>query len=760
MIKPMTTLLFAAALSLTGGTCLAIDSTYDYTETFVNSIAPNVISITDTENKETSDVFENRSSLIDNRTGIGETPINGLSTPVDVDDGIETMEVICDELIPGIYTSELCAEELLNLEVTSLNGGNVTWNEGVENGVAFYPSVGVTTFTATSDHINDCSFSIEIEVFELPAISIATAETELCEGEMIALSGEGGITYDWLGGVIDGEEFMPELGTSWYWVKGTDANGCSNKDSIDLYVNSSPIVEATVSESEICSGDSIILSGEGADSYAWNIGVEDGETFIPEEGVYYYFVTGTNESGCTGIDSIEVVVNVLPIINILSSGVEMCFGESFIVTGGGAETYNWDMDIEDGVFVTPTSEGTTTYTVVGLDSNGCEGVSSIDITVHGLPEVFATIDSDTICFGSDVTLTGGGASTYSWDVGATDGVAFSPITDGPTLYTVTGTDENGCENFASVNLMINPLPTIIASVDDANICIGESFVFTAVGLVDFSWDMGVVDGEEYTPGGIETTTYTVTGVDENGCGNSASLEATMHLLPVVVATVNQDSICYGESVTFSGVGAATYVWDMDVIDGVPYNSLTTGTTTYSVIGTDIYGCSNSSFVSVNMNEEINIGCIMSDEIGGGDGSMDIVVSGGTPTYTFDWNNDGTGDFDDNEDLFGAIAGEYMVVVRDSRMCEQTHVANIDSQLGLETEENSSLAIYPNPFNDLVTISYNGNFNYAIYSINGDVVENGFGTNQKALDLQSLADGVYFMQLNGGANTITKKIVKR
>ena len=54
-----------------------------------------------------------------------------------------------------------------------------------------------------------------------------------------------------------------------------------------------------------------------------------------------------------------------------------------------------------------------------------------------------------------------------------------------------------------------------------------------------------------------------------------------------------------------------------------------------------------------------------------DGSIDITVIGGNVPYTFDWSEDGTGDFDDTEDQTNLSAGTYTVVVRDVKGCETT-----------------------------------------------------------------------------------------
>ena len=52
-----------------------------------------------------------------------------------------------------------------------------------------------------------------------------------------------------------------------------------------------------------------------------------------------------------------------------------------------------------------------------------------------------------------------------------------------------------------------------------------------------------------------------------------------------------------------------------------------------------------------------------------DGAIDITVTGGNVPYSFDWSEDGVGDFNDPEDITNLSAGTYTVVVRDVKGCE-------------------------------------------------------------------------------------------
>ncbi|MCG8573776.1 MAG: gliding motility-associated C-terminal domain-containing protein, partial [Flavobacteriales bacterium] len=291
----------------------------------------------------------------------------------------------------------------------------------------------------------------------------------------------------------------------------------------------------------------LTLTASGADTYVWDGGVTDGVAFTPALGTTTYTVTGTDVNGCTSTDDVIVSVTIFPPVD---AGVdqEVCEGETVTLTGSGAGaggTYIWDGGVTDGIAFTP-GLGTTTYIVTGTMVSGCESTDTVDITVNPLPTVTATADETEVCEGTTVTLTGSGAGaagTYTWDGGVTDGVAFTPD-PGTISYTVTGTDINGCENTATVDVTVNPLPTVTATADETEICIGATVILTGSGVGAggaYTWDGGVIDGVAFTPG-VGTTTYTVTGTDANGCENTATVDLIVYDVPEVFAGTN-DTIC-------------------------------------------------------------------------------------------------------------------------------------------------------------------------------------------------------------------------
>ena len=158
-------------------------------------------------------------------------------------------------------------------------------------------------------------------------------------------------------------------------------------------------------------------------------------------------------------------------------------------------------------------------------------------------------------------------------------------------------------------------------------------------------------------------------------------------------------------------------------------------------------------------DPITIDVATTDEISGEDGSIDITVTGGWPAYSFDWDNDGTGDFDDTEDLADVEAGTYVVMIEDEFGCTATETVVVNSQVSI-AEEQLAVTLFPNPTQGNITVQVSGEFNYELMDLNGKVIFTGKAVNQQILDLSSVENGVYFVRILAGDLMKTAKIVKK
>ena len=211
--------------------------------------------------------------------------------------GEVTIDELCSGLITTVSSDSVCDGEEVILYAESPGTGTITWSGSIADSVAFVPSLGMTTYTATSDDVNDCPFSIDIYSFAIPTVEAGTDEN-LCGGDSVALSGTGTANvFDWSGGITDGDYFTPSAGTTKYYLTGAiDSTGCSAIDSVN--------VTMTVVNTTVTSSPSDLTSNQAGATYQWvscpsysDISGETSQSFAPSSNGAYAVIVTIN--GCT-----------------------------------------------------------------------------------------------------------------------------------------------------------------------------------------------------------------------------------------------------------------------------------------------------------------------------------------------------------------------------------------------------------------------------------------------------------------------------
>lgn len=387
----------------------------------------------------------------------------------------------------------------------------------------------------------------------------------------------------------------------------------------------------TTPTSNICAGQNATLSATVVPnvSYEWllngsPIANETSSTYsATQAGVYTLKFTNATYGCVDTSNAINFTVYALPAVG---GGVSqtVCAGSPVTLTGSGALTYAWDNGVNNGIAFSPLN--TQTYTVTGTDANGCFDTAQVVVTVNALPLVNAG-NNQTVCAGTAVTLSGSGALSYTWNNGVTNGTPFNPLTT--QTYSVIGTDANGCSNTSpQVTITVNSLPNVFAGNNQA-VCAGLPIVLNGSGALTYAWNNGVINGTSFTP--LATQTYTVTGTDVNGCSNTANVTVTVNALPTVSAGSNQ-TVCSGTVITLSGTGAATYIWDNGVTDGIAFTPTTTQT--YTVAGSLANGCVNVAQVTITVNNSPTVNAGTNQTVCAG--TAVTLLGSGAPTLT--WNN--------------------------------------------------------------------------------------------------------------------------
>ena len=683
-------------------------------------------------------------------------------------------------LLPTVTANSSAASLCVGSSVT-LNGGGAStynWTGGVTNGMSFIPTFTATyTVTGTSNAGCTKTATTTVSVNALPPVTATASAASICTGTSVTLSGGGASTYTWTGGVSDGVSFIPTATTT-YTVTGTSAAGCINTATKTIIVNTSPSITATASATSLCAGTSVTLSGGGAPSYTWTGGVTNGIGFIPTA-TATYTVTGTNALGCTNTATTTVNVNALPPVTATASAASLCAGTTVILSGGGAPTYTWTGGVTNGVSFIPSS--TATYTVTGTNAAGCTKTATTTVIVNTLPTVTATASAASICAGTSVTTNGGGAATYTWTGGITNGVSFIPTST--ATYTVTGTNSATlCSNTASVMITVNPLPSVMGTTTDSVFCLNDAGVTFLALPSGGSWTGVGVSGITFSPSvagvGVHPSIYSYT--DANGCSNSAIVNMTVNALPVVIANASSTSICDGNSVILSGGGASLYSWTGGVNNAVSFVPLSTST--YTVTGTNLNGCINTATTTVTVNPAPTVSAQSGNQTASVGATVLFYITSSQSNATYQWQTN-LGFGWQNLSSFGQYSGTtndtltitnttmsnnnqpFRCIISSGTCSDSSSVAvlTIDNNVGINELANDNLfSIYPNPTTSQINLKANTMLlgsNYRMYDNTGKTVLSGkINSETSVLELGNLSNGIYLLRIGDNVKR-TFKVIK-
>ncbi len=387
-----------------------------------------------------------------------------------------------------------------------------------------------------------------------------------------------------------------------------------------------------------------------------------------------------------------------------------------------------------------------TYSIQYTSSTyACFDTSSISVSVNPLPTVVANASATTVCSNEMLTLFGTGASTYTWDNGATDAVPF--LLPSSITFNVTGTDANGCFGISSISITVNTAPTISTVVTDADVCMGGSTTLTASGAATISWTGGITNATAFSP--TLTNTYIATGTDGSGCTNTDTVMITMNSLPTVGATATFTDICEGNSTTLNGTGASTYAWSDGVIDGTSF--VPPATLTYTVTGTDINGCINTGSIL------ITVFTLPNPTITNTAGTLSIPVF-----TTMQWYLDGVLIPGATSSTYTPTAdGVYTVIVTDADGCSGTSVAYTHDTTGMLELNSQNFRVYPNPFNTILNVSNKTNeiVDLSIVNAYGQIVFSNTQFTSGQIDLSTFTNGIYHVRISAFASRFTMVLVK-
>ncbi len=384
--------------------------------------------------------------------------------------------------------------------------------------------------------------------------------------------------------------------TSGTIIDSSDFNICQNAGAFSIILRPTEVDtfnNITVTASGLPAGATFTTTGNGTPhpicTFSWN-------TTLATVGAYTFYITfQDNNCPLSGTQTRAYTINVLP-YPIVDAGpnVSICQGVSTTLTATGTTSYTWSpgtgLSCTSCTSPVATPSVTILYTVTGTAINGCTNTDTVRVNIKPLPAINAGLPVS-ICPAASTTLSATGGVSYTWIPASTlscttcaNPIATPGIT---TIYSLTGVGANGCINTSTVTVTVNPLPVI--SVPPVSVCSGFSVSLYPTGGVSYTWSPG--SGLSCTActnpvaNPTSTTVYTVTGMDINGCVNTASVTVTVAPIPAPPTIVSPVYYCQFASSTPLSATGTSLLWFTTATGG-------TGITSAPIPGTGTVGTTN------------------------------------------------------------------------------------------------------------------------------------------------------------------------
>jgi gliding motility-associated-like protein len=595
-------------------------------------------------------------------------------------------------------TNVTCNGSCNGTAVMTASGGTApytfVWSPAVTNSTA-----GATTtatglcagvYTCTATDAGGCTGTQTVTITQPPAISATQSQVNVtcngaCNGSatVVASGGTGTYTYAWSPTGGTGATATGLCAGTYTCVISSPA-GCTYNVSFTI-TQPSPIT-ATQSQVNVtcngaCNGSASVVAsgGTGTYTYAWS---PSGGTAATATGLCpgIYTCLISSPAGCSITQSFTItepppITATQSQVNVLCNG--QCTGSATVVASGGTGTYTYLWAPSGGTGATATGLCAGPYTCTISSPVGCSITQSFTITQP--PALTATftqtnVDCNGACNGSATVTIGGGTPPYSylWMPSGGTGPTATGLCAG--TYTLTATDANGCTITQVVTITEPTAVTattsfVTATCGNAN---GSATATPSGGVPPYTYLWTPSGQITQTATNLLAGTYTCDITDFNGCLITVTVTVPNAGSPTLTVTgftnVTCNGACDGTATVSAsgGTGPYTYAWTPTGGTGTTATGLCPGVYTCTV--TDANGCIATATVLITEPPALAITPSQDDLVCFGvcNGSASVVVTGGTPGYTYLWSSGGTASLET-----GLCAGNYSCVVTDLNGCTLT-----------------------------------------------------------------------------------------
>ena len=440
-----------------------------------------------------------------------------------------------------------------------------------------------------------------------------------------------------------------------------------------------------------------------------------------------------------------------------------------------------DNTTEDEIYMSPLCY-TGTETGVGYttmpDCTNTDPISMITrwtpiLITNGLPTSFAVkvegngeffsllpqpdpfiVKSDSICAGkTGITYTippVPGATHYSWNFtggGVSINGTGTTVTLDAALGATSGYLEVQAGNFYGLGEARTTYVTIIPpsniNIQPINpvICLGDSVqLIASPGYFNYSWEpptgLSSLNTATTVASPANNHSYTVIAEDNIGCTAIASIMVTVNRGPHLTINPNPLMVC-ADSIDINITGGATYSWApmtglSDPTSGT-LKAKPSSTTNYTITAIDSTGCMSETEATIIVNS-FNVGISANGKI----------VSTTPNMSSYLWYKDGQVIIPHS--IFhqhnAKADGMYKAFVTAPNGCSGfTNEIEVKA-LSINTLDDNTVKIFPNPSNGIVTIECDFDVNYRLYSIDGKLVTSA--EKNKKVDISNYNTGLYYL----------------
>jgi gliding motility-associated-like protein len=476
-----------------------------------------------------------------------------------------------------------------------------------------------------------------------PASICAPGTIDITDSK-ITTGSDAGINYSYW---QDASATMPVMNPSnismsgIYYIKAENAAACSSIKPVNVSVADKPLLKITNPAPSCTVADItsvLVTAGSGNDltfTYWEDVNATTplaDPASINKAGTY--FIKGTAPGGCYAIETVNVAILDLPVLNI-NSPLAVCAPSSIDITSGaitngsdpGLSLSYWqDANATNSLSNPGSIKVSGTYYIKAISKDGCAAVKPVDVVVNKIPVLMIT-DPAAVCAPSsidltDATITTGsepGLSLSYWsDLGASQQIASANYITQSGTYYIKATLPTGCFDIKPVKTDVRPLPGMIVTPPPA-ICAPSSLDLTNAAIVTGSdkgltysyWaDASCTIALSNPATVVQSGTYYIKGTAGTGCAVVKPVELTINPAPRLFVN-NPPDVCTpntvditASSITAGSDASLTYSYWLDAAGTQPLNnpSVISTSGTYTLKAENVFGCFTAQAVRVVIND--------------------------------------------------------------------------------------------------------------------------------------------------------------